>query len=145
MDESALGTEGVVEVKETTDIGSSSHNAVESSFQGHLQTSSTPHLPPPSLAGETSGSSQPNLPPHNLNSTEPLSSAEAIRFPPPEEDSVIAAAPSVAHGPSLEGITGTTKSISLDSKSSEPKSTNQDGDLDPETDEKIEFDRIPLH
>ncbi|EFH38490.1 hypothetical protein ARALYDRAFT_921028 [Arabidopsis lyrata subsp. lyrata] len=139
MDESALGTEGMVEVKEVI------HNAIESSSQGHPQKSSTPSLPPLSLAGETSGSSQPNLPPHNLNSTEPLSSAEAIRFPPPEEEYVIAAAPSEAHGPSLEVITGTTKSISLDSKSSEPKSTNQDGDLDPEADDKIESVRIPLH
>ncbi|KAG7532703.1 Zinc finger FYVE/PHD-type [Arabidopsis thaliana x Arabidopsis arenosa] len=130
--------------QKTTDIGSSSHNAFESSSQGHPLTSSTPHLPPSSLAGETSGSSEPNLPPHNLNSTEPLSS-EAIRFRAPEEDSVIAAAPSEAPGPSLEGITGTTKSISLYSKSSEPKSTNQDGDLDPESDEKIESDRVPLH
>ncbi|XP_023639806.1 protein CHROMATIN REMODELING 4 isoform X2 [Capsella rubella] len=128
--------------QKTTDIGSSSHNAVESS-QGNPLTSSTPPLPPPSLSSETSGSSQPNLPPHNLNSTEPLSS-EATRLPPPEEDSVVAATPSEAPGPSLEGITGTTKSISLESKSSEPKSTNQHGDLDPETDEKIESDRTPL-
>ncbi|KAL9282361.1 Protein CHROMATIN REMODELING 4 [Arabidopsis thaliana] len=130
--------------QKTTDIGSSSHNAVESSSQGNPQTSATPPLPPPSLAGETSGSSQPKLPPHNLNSTEPLSS-EAIIIPPPEEDSVIAAAPSEAPGPSLEGITGTTKSISLESQSSEPETINQDGDLDPETDEKVESERTPLH
>lgn len=127
-----------------TDIASSSHNVVESSSQGNPQTSSTPPLPPPSLSGETSGSSQPNIPPHNLNITEP-SSSEPIRFPPPEEDSMVAAAPSEAPEPSIEGITGTTRSISLESKSSEPKSTNQDGDSDPETDEKTEADRLPLH
>lgn len=128
--------------QKTTDIGSSSHNAVERSSQGNPLTSSTPPLPPPSLSGETSGSSQPILPPHNLKSTEPLSS-EAIRFPPPEEDSVIAATPSEAPGPSV--ITGTAKSISLESKSSGPNSTNQYGDLDPETDEKIESGQTPLH
>ncbi|KAL1223993.1 Protein CHROMATIN REMODELING 4 [Cardamine amara subsp. amara] len=130
----------------TTDIASSSHNDVENSSQGNPQTSSTPLLPP-SLSVENSGTCQLNLPPQNLNSTEPLSS-EATRSPPPEEDTVLvtaAAAPSEAPEPSLERITGTAKSISPESKSSEPKFTNKDGNSDSETNEKSEADRLPLH
>uniref|UniRef100_A0A1J3EE40 Protein CHROMATIN REMODELING 4 n=1 Tax=Noccaea caerulescens TaxID=107243 RepID=A0A1J3EE40_NOCCA len=126
----------------TTDIASSSH--IESSSQGNPQTSTTPPLPPPSPLVETSGSSQPNLPPHNLDSTEP-SSSEPIAVPPPEEDSKVAAAPSEAPGPSLEGITGTSRSALPESKSSEPKSVNQDGDSDLQTVEKTEAEELPIH
>ncbi|CAH8320404.1 unnamed protein product [Eruca vesicaria subsp. sativa] len=107
----------------TTDIASSSHNVGESSSQGN----------PPTPPGETSGSSQASLPHHNPNITEP-SSPEPIRVPPPlEEDPK----------PSLEEVTGTSISVPPESKISEPKSTNQDGDLD--TCEKNEADQLRIH
>ncbi|KAL0709458.1 hypothetical protein Bca4012_016436 [Brassica carinata] len=117
----------------TTDIASSSHNVVESSSQGNPPTSSTPPLLPLSLSGETSGSSQASLPHHNPDITEP-SSSEPIRVSPPEEEDP---------KPSLEEVTGTSRSVPPESKISEPKSTNEDGDLD--TCEKNEAGQLRIH
>lgn len=128
----------------TTDIASSSHNVAESSSQGNPPISSTPLLLPPSLSGEPSGSSQANVPHHKQNITEP-SSSEPIIVPSLQEDSVVAAELSEAPKPSLEEVTGTTRSVSPESKISEPKSTNEDGDSDLETCEKNEADQLMIH
>lgn len=125
----------------TTGIASSSHNVAESSSQGNPPT---PPLLPPSLSGEPSGSSQANLPHQNLNITEP-SSSEPIRVQAPQEDYVVAAEPSEVPKPSLEEVTGTSRSVSPEHKISEPKSTNEDGDSDLETCEKNEADQLMIH
>ncbi|CAN8267518.1 unnamed protein product [Cochlearia groenlandica] len=115
-----------------TSIASSSHKTVESSsHQGNPQTSST------------TGSSKPNLTPDNLNIAGP-SSSEPIMFQPPEEDSAVAVGPSESLlKPSEEETTGKSRSVSLETKSSEPtKSTNQDVDSGLETGEA---GQLPTH
>ncbi|CAN7113312.1 unnamed protein product [Brassica rapa subsp. narinosa] len=83
---------------------------------------------------ESSSQGNPPAPPLPL-SGEPASS-EPIRVPAPTEE------PSQVTKPSLDEVTCTSRSVSPESKVSEPKSTNQDGDSDLDT---CEADQLENH
>ncbi|KAG2245906.1 hypothetical protein Bca4012_091177 [Brassica carinata] len=83
---------------------------------------------------ESSSQGNPPAPPLSL-SGEPASS-EPIRVPAPTEE------PSQVTKPSLEEVTDASRSVSPESKISEPKSTNRDGDSDLDT---CEADQLRIH